>query len=244
MTKGKDKGHSHAHASGHKDPEGSAPPAELNKQGLGQEENISTPLHAEGLEDDGLLDETASAGGASADFPVIEVPEAILAPEVILDRQAVELEQAKDQYLRLRADFDNFRKRQLRDKTELLDTATQDLMRELLPVLDHLQLGLKAAAERHSEPGFYDGMRLILDQLVGVLSRFGLAAIPTEHRPFDPNQCEAVGAIPSLEFPEGTVVAEARPGYRLKNRLLRPAQVIVSSGLPPDADRAAAEGNG
>jgi molecular chaperone GrpE len=140
----------------------------------------------------------------------------------------------QDQLLRLRADFDNFRKRTLRDRDLVCETANQDLMTELLPVLDHLQLARKAASEHKSDPAFQEGLQLILDQLIGALSKFGLAPIEAEGKAFDPGLHEAINYLPSDEHPEGMVIAETRRGYLLNNRLLRAAQVVVSSG-PPDA---------
>jgi molecular chaperone GrpE len=142
--------------------------------------------------------------------------------------------QLQDQLLRLQADFDNFRKRILREKNELFDSANQALMLELLPVLDHLHLGIQAASVHQPDSAFREGLSLIFDQLMGVLSKFGLSPIETENQIFDPNRFEAVNALPSATEAEGTVLALVRRGYMLRNKMLRPAQVIVSSGPPPE----------
>ncbi|MDP2991145.1 MAG: nucleotide exchange factor GrpE [Kiritimatiellota bacterium] len=144
--------------------------------------------------------------------------------------QVEKLAQLQDRLLRLQADFDNFRKRTLREKNELFDSANQALMLELLTVLDHLQLGIQAASAHQADPAFREGLTLIFDQLMGVLCKFGLSPIETEKQVFDPNRFEAVNALPSAAEPEGTVLALVRHGYLLRNKLLRPAQVIVSSG--------------
>jgi molecular chaperone GrpE len=151
------------------------------------------------------------------------------APDEAAD-QVAKLAQLQDRLLRLQADFDNFRKRTLREKNELFDSANQALMLELLPVLDHLQLGIQAASAHQADPAFRDGLALIFDQLMGVLSKFGLSPIETEKQVFDPNRFEAVNTLPSATEPEGIVLAVVRRGYMLRNKLLRPAQVIVSSG--------------
>ena len=148
--------------------------------------------------------------------------------------QDKKLAQLQDRLLRLQADFDNFRKRTLREKNELFDSANQALMLELLPVLDHLHLGIQAASVHEVGPDFREGLVLIFDQLMGALSKFGLSLIATEKQIFDPNRHEAVNVMPSAAEPEGTVLALVRGGYMLRNKLLRPAQVIVSSGPPPE----------
>ena len=148
--------------------------------------------------------------------------------------QTEKMAQLHDRLLRLQADFDNFRKRTLREKNELFDSANQALMLELLSVLDHLHLGIQATSAHQANPAFREGLALILDQFVGVLSKFGLSPIVTENQVFDPNRFEAVNVLPSATEPEGTVLALVRHGYMLRNKLLRPAQVIVSSGPPPE----------
>ena len=155
-------------------------------------------------------------------------------PPAKADGQTEKMAQLQDRLLRLQADFDNFRKRTLREKNELSDSANQTLMLELLPVLDHLQLGIQAASAHKADPAFQEGLILIFDQLMGVLSKFGLSPIETENQVFDPNRFEAVNALPSATEPEGIVLALVRCGYMLRNKLLRPAQVIVSSGPPPE----------
>jgi molecular chaperone GrpE len=155
------------------------------------------------------------------------------APDKAAD-QVEKLAQLQDRLLRFQADFDNFRKRTLREKNELFDSANQALMLELLPVLDHLQLGIQAASAHQTDPAFREGLTMIFDQLMGVLSKFGLSPMETDNQVFDPNRFEAVNTLPSATEPEGTVLALVRRGYMLRNKLLRPAQVIVSSGPPPE----------
>jgi len=161
------------------------------------------------------------------------IPLASPAPDEAAD-QVKKLAQLQDRLLRLQADFDNFRKRTLREKNELFDSANQALMLELLPVLDHLQLGIQAASAHQADPAFREGLTLIFDQLMGALSKFGLSPMATEKQVFDPNRFEAVNTLPSATEPEGSVLTSIRRGYMLRNKLLRPAQVIVSSGPPPE----------
>lgn len=145
-------------------------------------------------------------------------------------RETREIEELKDKLLRLMADFDNYRKRALREKTELYESANEALMLELLPVLDHFQLALKSAGEHDAPPALRDGFQIIYDQLLGTLAKFGLEPFDSEKQVFDYNLHEAIATIPSQTEPEGVIIAQNRKGYRLKGRVLRPAQVVVSSG--------------
>jgi len=113
-------------------------------------------------------------------------------------------------------------------------------MLELLPVLDNLGRGREVAAQHHADQAIRDGFEMIISQLTGVLTRFGLAPVEdVVGKPFDPNTAEAVSYLPSPDQPEGMVLAETRRGYRLHGRLLRAAQVVVSSGPAQAASTAA-----
>ncbi len=172
-----------------------------------------------------------AAGAPAGVPPAVPASGASPAPDPLAE-QAATIAALQDQLLRLRADFDNFRKRTLREKTELYESAASELMLELLPVLDHLQLGLQAAANHQADQSFLDGLRLIFDQLMGVLTKFGLLPMEVEGQPFDPARCEAISCLPSDQVPEGVVLKQTRRGYLLRNKLLRPAQVVVSGGPP------------
>lgn len=149
-----------------------------------------------------------------------------------LQKSAQEIDQLKDQLLRLRADFENYRKRVLREKGEIYENANEALMLELLPALDHLQIAVKSARESKTDRPFQEGLQLILDQLMNVLSKYGLAPFNSGKQPFDYNFHEAISSLPSETDPEGVVITQGRQGYKFKNKLLRPAQVVVSSGKP------------
>ncbi|MBI2437720.1 MAG: nucleotide exchange factor GrpE [Lentisphaerae bacterium] len=119
---------------------------------------------------------TAPDTEAAAPGPTAQAQPADVAPAPAPaegERPTEKLEQLQDQLLRLRADFDNFRKRTLREKTELFERANQELMLELLPILDHLHLGLQAASAHQADPAFREGLQLIFDQLMGTLSKWG-----------------------------------------------------------------------
>lgn len=143
-----------------------------------------------------------------------------------------ELKEVKDRLLRLQADFDNFRKRTLREKTELYKTANEDLILELLPVIDHLELALNAANENKNsaEDSFVQGVKLVADQMNTVLGKFGLLPILAEGGEFNHNIHEAVSKLSSAEVPENMIITQVRKGYMYGDKMMRAAQVVVSSG--------------
>lgn len=148
-----------------------------------------------------------------------------------------EIERLKDQLLRMQADYDNFRKRSLREKGEIYENANEALLLDLLPILDHFQLAVKSAREHNADQAFQEGIQMISDQLLDTLGKYGLIPFSVEKQAFDPKLHEAISALPSAE-PEGTIIAQSRQGYNYKNKLLRPAQVVVSSGAPKKAEKA------
>jgi Molecular chaperone GrpE (heat shock protein) len=137
----------------------------------------------------------------------------------------------RDEYLdalqRLKAEFDNYRKRVARDQRELAARAHERLMRELLPVLDDLERALDAANE-HEEAKLDEGIRLVQRHLADLLAREGLVEVPTEGA-FDPHSQEALLAQPS-DAEEGTVIQVLQKGYKLGDHVLRPARVVISQG--------------
>ncbi len=136
----------------------------------------------------------------------------------------------KDRLLRLQADFDNFRKRTQKDRALDIQRGAELVLVDLLPVLDHFEMGLAAAREHNTPPGVLEGFELVLSQFQNVLARHGVEPIPTVGQAFDPHCHEAVAHEPSAEVPAEVIIREVRRGYRAGERLLRPAQVVVSSG--------------
>jgi molecular chaperone GrpE len=161
------------------------------------------------------------------------VEEQIEEPAEELDELAAVTRQ-RDEYLdalqRLKAEFDNYRKRVARDQQELAARAHERLMRQLVPVLDDLERALEAAAQ-HEEAKLEEGVALVHRSLADLLAREGLAEIATDGT-FDPHSQEALLAQPS-EAAEGTVIQVLQKGYRLGELVLRPARVVISRG--PDA---------
>ncbi|MFL5929667.1 MAG: nucleotide exchange factor GrpE, partial [Gaiellaceae bacterium] len=127
---------------------------------------------------------------------------------------------------RLAAEFDNYRKRTARDQESLAARAAERLVKELLPVLDDLERAL-VAADEHEEAKLEDGVRLVHRSLADALRREGLEEIPTDGA-FDPHVHEALLSQPS-EAVEGTVIEVLQKGYRLGDRVLRPARVVVAA---------------
>jgi len=137
----------------------------------------------------------------------------------------------RDEYLalaqRVQADFENYRKRAVRDQERLVAHAHERLVRELLPVLDDLERALEAGA-RHEEAQLVDGVQLVERALRGALAKEGLTEIETAGQ-FDPHVHEALLTQPSADTEPGTVLEVVQRGYRLGDRVVRPARVIVSS---------------
>jgi len=148
--------------------------------------------------------------------------------EEIVEEQAVEESPPApdDSYLRLAADFDNYRKRVVREHAELTTRANERLVNELLPVLDDLERALEAAAE-HEEAKLEEGVQLVHRSLASLLGRHGLTEIATDGA-FDPHVHEALLAQSAEGAEEGSVLQVLQKGYKLGDKVLRPARVIVA----------------
>ena len=141
-----------------------------------------------------------------------------------------DLDRFRDLALRSQADFDNFKKRAAREKEEGIKYANSSLLERLIAIVDNFELGLAAAKGESEQAPVYSGMSMVLKQLTDFLAENGLEPIEAEGEKFDPNLHEAVAQEPSDDVPEGNVVRQMRRGYKLKDRLLRPSTVVVSSG--------------
>ena len=153
--------------------------------------------------------------------------------ELTLEEQVAALEAERDEHLndlkRVAAEFENYRKRVLRDQESLVARAHERLVKELLPVLDDLERAL-AAAEQHEEATLEEGVRLVHRELAAALQREGLAEIETNGR-FDPHVHEALLSQPS-EAEEGAIIEVVQKGYVLGDRVVRPARVVVAAPQP------------
>ncbi|MFL1674325.1 nucleotide exchange factor GrpE [Paenibacillus dendritiformis] len=139
--------------------------------------------------------------------------------------QAEELQQ---RLLRAQADFDNFRRRTVKEKEELAQYASSKLVTELLPVLDNFERALAAAQTGSEEQSFVKGVDMIFRQFTQVLEQEGVKAMNAVGEPFNPEFHQAIMQVESEEHEEGIVVEEVQKGYMLKDRVLRPAMVKVS----------------
>lgn len=143
---------------------------------------------------------------------------------------AEEAAKYRDLAMRTAADFDNFRKRAAREKEDAIRYANNSLLADLLPVADNFDLGLEAARSAPGADAILQGLGMVGRQLRDFLASAGAEEIKAEGAEFDPNLMEAVGQEPDDKVPEGMVLRQTRRGYKLKDRLLRPASVIVSKG--------------
>ena len=152
-----------------------------------------------------------------------------------LKQRAAKADEHWDRLLRTAADFENFKKRAAREKQDAIKYANENLMQKLIPVLESLDIALAAppSTPPDTSQSFQAGVNLICQQLKGVLAEAGLEELNAVGKPFDPHFHEAVSQQETPEMPEGHVVQQLRKGYKLRDRLLRPASVIVAK--PPAA---------
>jgi molecular chaperone GrpE len=143
-------------------------------------------------------------------------------------KAAAEAAELKDKLLRLQAEWDNSRKRILREKDDAVRYATEGLLEKLLPVLDNFEMGMQAAQTATDGKSIVQGLEMVLAQLQGVMRDAGVTPVDAVGHPFDPHKHEALGHQESVEQPEGHVISQMRKGYKLKDRLLRPASVFVA----------------
>lgn len=162
---------------------------------------------------------------------------AAAAPEesqTLHDEDASPTDALKEQLLRMAADFENFRKRAAREKTELRRFAAERVLDDFLPVLDNLQRALEHA---QADDPVAEGVRMVAKQFVDTLGQHGVTGFDSIGQVFDPERHEAMSQVPSAEAEPGTVLHEVQKGYMLHDRLLRPAKVVVA--LPPPETPAA-----
>jgi molecular chaperone GrpE len=155
---------------------------------------------------------------------------AVVPPEDDCEGLQADLDRFRDLALRSQADFENYKKRSAREKDEAIKYANSSLLEKLIAIVDNFELGLEAARAEGEKSPVFSGMSMVLKQLMDFLADSGLQPIDATGQKFDPNLHEAIAHEPSEQFPEGTVIRQTRRGYRLKDRLLRPSSVVVSSG--------------
>ena len=167
------------------------------------------------------------------------LPEQTISPEQAVAELENKYKETYDRLLRTAAELENVRRRSRRDADEAVIRGKTEVLRGILPVIDSIDLALKAAESNGSAEQILQGVEITHKQFLTATERFGLKPIESVGRAFDPNFHEAVAHIHSGDHPAGTIIEEMRKGYLLGDRLLRAAMVIVSKG--PQAEAAAEE---
>ena len=177
---------------------------------------------------------------ASTEYPRPETLEEALDQLDELRQALAEKDEAlamtRDEHLRDRAEVENFKKRLLREKTESLRFATENLLRDLLDSVDNLERAIAAASDGSALQGLQEGVSMVLGGLRSTLERHGVTRLESVGRPFDPAEHEALAQVPTTDEIPGHVMDEHLPGYRLHDRLLRASQVTVAQAPAPESD--------
>jgi molecular chaperone GrpE len=174
---------------------------------------------------------SAAAAPAAAE-PLVPVEPGTVTPEQLseLKERAAKADEHWDRLLRTTADFDNFKKRAAREKQDAIKYANEGLLQKLVPVLEHLDMALAAGQTAGPESGqsLQTGVSMISQQLRNVLAEAGLEELTALGKPFDPNLHEAISQQETTDVPDGHVLQQVRKGYKFRDRLLRPASVVVA----------------
>ena len=141
-----------------------------------------------------------------------------------------EVQAQKDNYLRSVADLENYRRRMVREKEELRKNATYSMVEDFLPIIDNMTLGIAAAKQHGASEDFLKGFEMVAQQIRSIFLSHGVEELNPEGEVFNPNLHECVSLMASEEVEENKIISVVRVGYQLKERLLRPASVVVSSG--------------
>jgi molecular chaperone GrpE len=189
----------------------------------------STPATEENPGKASVNPEKSGAGSAEEG----ETAEVSLEEFEQLQAKAAKADENWERLLRLTADFENFKKRAARDRLDAIKYANEALLEKLIPVLDNFEMALASAPQTENADGFSKGVGMIYNQLKNVMTEAGLEEIDASNQPFDPAWHQAVSQKETDEVAEDSVVQQLRKGYKLRERLVRPATVIVAK---PPAD--------
>jgi molecular chaperone GrpE len=160
------------------------------------------------------------------------VDDRISALEAQLAQTKAELEKFRELAFRSSADLDNYRKRMSKEREEAIKFANSGFLERLIPVLDNFEFGLQAALSASSPVPILEGMKMVQKQFQDFLSSAGIEMIDATGQRFDPQLHEAISQEESDQVPDGIVIRQVRRGYKLRDRLIRPANVVVSKGTP------------
>jgi len=172
--------------------------------------------------------EAASSDAESNEMPV---PAELSAEQVAdLKNKAAKADENWDRLVRLTADFENYKKRMARERQDAIRYANESLLEKLIPVLDNFDMALTAAQnpQANTLESLKTGIQMIFNQLKSVVAEAGLEEIDASNKTFDPNWHEAVAQQETSAAPEGQVIQQSRKGYKLRDRLIRPASVVVA----------------
>lgn len=183
----------------------------------------------EELPEDASLNEEAQVTDAQpTEGEVVDAAEAVETADMQIDRLQEELAKEKKEYMFLMAEFDNFRKRTLREKSEIIRNAGENVLKGLLPILDDFERGLKASEDTEDAGSVREGMELIYNKLKKYLEQNGVKEFDPEDRDFNPDRHEAISVVPVPdESQKGKILDTIEKGYTINDKVLRHAKVVV-----------------
>jgi len=145
------------------------------------------------------------------------------------EKLKADLEKAKNDYLYLMADFDNYRKNAVKERSELMKYGSERLIREFLGIFDNFERALDAELKDGNFNSFREGVNMIADEMKALLQKFGVEEVKAVGEPFDPSKHEALSSEPRDDMPAGHVARVFKKAYKMHDKLIRPAQVTVAS---------------
>ncbi len=187
-----------------------------------KKENLQEPVVDEQVTDESVIENAVGQ----------EPEEQVEVDELTMARQ--ECQETKDQLLRLAAEFENYKKRMERDRSKALKYAEENFIKELLPAVDNLERAIEQGRKAGNSSELLQGVELTFKGLVATLEKFQVTPLESIGQPFDPNFHEALAMDHSDEVAENHVLVEFEKGYHYKDKLLRPAKVVVSKGAAAD----------
>lgn len=191
-----------------------------------QEKPMDSVSDRGGNDSDQTIDVVEDTGSdAEADLEVQD-------PEAQIEALNETLSREREKYLRALADLDNLRKRSRRDVEDARIKGQMNVLEEMLPALDSIDMALKSITPNDANQAVYDGMLMVQRQFISSMERFNLTRVNAVGQKFDPAIHEAVSYVPSMDVESGAIIAEMRSGYLLGDKLLRASMVVVSAGQP------------
>ncbi len=177
----------------------------------------------------------------SSETEDIKEEPAVKSPEQIISEYEEKIKELDDRYLRLAAEFDNFKKRIARQYEEMRISASIIVVNQILEVVDNFERALEASSNSNDHESLHTGAKLIYQQLMDILNKQGVEAIPAVGENFDPNLHEAIMQTESDDYPEGVIVSEMARGYKMNGRVIRFSKVVVSRGRADETGKSDGE---